>query len=216
MTSFDPLNFILFIEQSLLQTVSLGILRSSALHSHRILFMCNLLFFLKMMLNSYLVRFVEASVQLIQGHLSVTCLVCPIRGTVADVPPSLTVNVSVFITGHAVFSVQSGHSRVIHLIHHSCRWACITNLVTKTSKCLNHHWAHLWEPKPLNISPVVIMSLERLDGLLKKKEIATQSSDFNMAKFFVGNKTSSRNGFLSSESVGFNVLCCFTKPELSI
>lgn len=119
------------------------------------------------MLNSYLVRFVKASVQLIQGHLSVTCLVCLITGAVADVPPSLTVNVSVFITGHTVFSVQTGHSRVIHLIHHSCRCSCITNLVTKTSKCLNDHWAHLCEPKQLNLNPVVIMSLERFDGLLK-------------------------------------------------
>lgn len=144
------------------------ILRSSALHSqvsHRILFMCNL-HFLKMMLNSYLVRFVKASVQLIQGHLSVPCLVCLIRGTVADVPPSLTVNVSVFITGHTVFSAQTGHSRVIHLIHHSRRRSCITNLVTETSNRLNDHWAHLCEPKPLNINPVVIMSLERFDGLI--------------------------------------------------
>lgn len=78
-----------------------------------------------MMLNSYLVRFVKSSVQLIWA---VMCLVCLIGGTVADVPPSLTVNVSVFITGHTGFSAQTGHGGVIHLILHSNRRSCVTNL----------------------------------------------------------------------------------------
>lgn len=85
------------------------------------------------MLNSYLLRFLAASAQNIWGQLSVTCLLCLTGATAGDVPPSLTVNICIFITGQTGFPVQAGHGGVIHLMVNSSRWTSVTNLVTKTS-----------------------------------------------------------------------------------
>lgn len=87
---------------------------------------------LKLMPSSYLVSFVTASVQNIRAQLSLTCLVRLIEGTDGHAPPSLTVNISVFITGQTGFSVQTGHGGVKHLIVNS-RWRFATILVGKTS-----------------------------------------------------------------------------------
>lgn len=87
---------------------------------------------LKLTLSSYLVSFVTASVQNIHAQLSLTCLLCLIGVTDGHAPPSLTVNISVFITGQTGFSVQTGHGGVKHLIVNSRR-GFATVLVGKTS-----------------------------------------------------------------------------------
>lgn len=98
--------------------------------------------FLKVMLKPYLLRFVTASVQNIGSQLSVTCLVCLIGDRDGDVPPSLTVNIFIFITGQTGFSVQTGQGGVIHLMVISSRRSFVTNLLTKTNKRFYNHWAH--------------------------------------------------------------------------